>query len=108
MAKYSIYEDEGYADWFGTQSFKSKNQIRKRLLNIEESGHFGHIRDLDEDGDGLNELKFNDGRRIYYIIIPVDNVILLLGGNKNGQDKDIKKARNIIAKAKDRAEIRGL
>ncbi len=110
MEVYSIYEDEGYKDWFNTQTLKSRTQVRKRLLNIQESGHFGHIRDLDEDGDGLSELKFNDGRRIYYIIIPVDNVILLLGGNKNGQDKDIKKARNIIAKAKAeaRAEARRL
>ncbi len=108
MKKYAIYEDEGYQEWFNTQTLKSRAQIRKRLLKIEEGGHFGHIRDLDEDGDGLNELKFTDGRRIYYIIIPVDNVILLLGGNKNGQDKDIKKARNIIAKAKGRAKARGL
>lgn len=63
--------------------------------------HFGHIRDL---GDGLAELKFNDGRRIYYTIIPVNNVILLLGGSKNEQDSDIRKAKNIIAKAKEKAK----
>lgn len=106
MGKYTVYEEECYQDWFNTQSFKSKNQIRARLLNIEDNEHFEHIRDLNEDGDGLKELKFNDGRRIYYVIIPVDNIILLLGGNKNGQDKDIKKARNIIKKAQDNAKKR--
>jgi len=47
----------------------------------------------------LWELNFNDGRRIYYTIIPEKNLILLLGGNKNGQKKDIQKARKIIAEA---------
>lgn len=106
MIHYNIYQEEEYKYWYETQTFKSKRQILKRLSKIEESGHFGHINDLDEDGDDLKELKFNDGRRIYYVIIPVDNVILLLGGNKNGQDKDIKKARGIIAKAKNKAKTR--
>lgn len=52
------------------------------------------------------ELKFNDGRRIYYTIIPVNNVILLLGGCKNGQSSDICKAKNSIEKAKAHAKKR--
>lgn len=80
-----------------------KFQIEKRLNKIKEEGYFGHIRDL---GDELVELKFNDGRRIYYTTIPVNNVILLLGGNKNGQDSDIRKAKNIIEKAKKRTHER--
>ncbi len=107
MPRYRIYKNTEYSEWFNTQTFKSQQQILKRLEKIENHGHFGHINDdLDEDGDGLAELKFNDGRRIYYVILPVDNVILLLGGNKNGQDKDIKKARGLIAKAKNRAATR--
>lgn len=106
MTKYTIYEVKDYTDWFVTQTLKSRRQIQKRLMKIEDEAHFGHINDLDEDGDGLQELKFNDGRRIYYIIIPISHVILLLGGNKNGQDKDIKKARSIIAKAKYKSQAR--
>ena len=106
MTNYRIYRDEEYNVWYEMQTNKSKRQILKHLSKIEEDGHFGHINDLDEDNDDLKELKFNDGRRIYYIIIPIDNVILLLGDNKNGQDKDIKKARGIIAKAQNRAKAR--
>lgn len=106
MTEYTISDLEEYREWFETQTRKSKRQIFKRLENIESEGHFGHFRNLDKAGDGLHELKFNDGRRIYYIIIPIANVILLLGGNKNGQDKDIKKARNIIKEAKNRAKTR--
>lgn len=95
---FSIYPLPKYDEWFQTQSKKSKLQIEKRLNLIKQEGHFGNIRDL---GDDLSELKFNDGRRIYYTIIPVNNVILLLGGGKNGQDSDIRKAKNSIQKAKE-------
>ncbi|QLH34769.1 MAG: type II toxin-antitoxin system RelE/ParE family toxin [Parachlamydiaceae bacterium] len=76
---HKIYTLPEYEDWFQKQSEKSKLQIEKRLDRIKDEDHFGHIRNL---GDGLVELKFNDGRRIYYTIIPVNNVILLLGGGK--------------------------
>lgn len=70
---------------------------------IKRDGHFGHIRDL---GDDVCELKFNDGRRIYYTIIPINNVILLLGGCKNGQDRDIRKAKSSVQRAKENAKKR--
>lgn len=93
MTKYSIYKTENYNNWIKTQPLKSQRQIFERLLKIEESGHFGHIRNLGK----ISELKFADGRRIYYAIVPKTIVILLLGGNKNGQDKDIKKATKIFS-----------
>lgn len=96
---YSIFEMPQYEEWLKTQTEKSKVQIENRLKKVKE-GHFGHIRDLDDD---LSELKFNDGRRIYYTIIPVNFVILILGGSKNGQASDIRKAKNSIAKAKEKA-----
>lgn len=75
------------------QTLKSQRQILDRLLKIEENSHFGHHKYLEKDVWGL---KFNDGRRVYYGFIRKLNIILLLGGNKNGQDKDIKKAAKIF------------
>jgi putative addiction module killer protein len=92
MQRYTVYRTTEFDD----EPPKSRLQIQNRVLRIEEEGHFGTHRDLDND---LWELKFNDGRRIYYIIIPEKNVIFLLGGNKNGQSKDIRRARNILSKA---------
>lgn len=93
---YTTFETEEYSDWLDKQTLKSRRQIQYRLSKIENEGYFGHIKYL-EDKD-LWELKFNDGRRIYYVIVKETNLILLLGGNKNGQDKDIKKASNILRK----------
>lgn len=95
MMRYTLYRTIEYDEWFENEILKSKFQIKKRLLKIEDEGYFGHIRDL---GDGVSELKFNDGRRIYFTIIPHLQVLLLLGGNKNGQDKDIKRAKNLHKK----------
>lgn len=100
---FNIYPLPEYIEWLQMQTEKSKLQIEKRLDMIKREGHFGHIRNL---GGELFELKFNDGRRIYYTIIPVNNVILLLGGGKNGQDNDIPKAKNSIEKAKENAKKR--
>ena len=46
-------------------------------------------------GGGIRELKLNfgPGYRIYYGIAGQQVVLLLMGGSKNGQDRDIKKAR---------------
>ena len=93
MSQYTIYETD---EWLDTQTLKSRKQIQSRTLKIEGEGYFGNHKYL-ESAD-LWELKFNDGRRIYYVVVPESKVILLLGGNKNGQNKDIKKASNILRK----------
>ncbi len=95
MSKYAIFKTEEYDEWIEEKSDKEKLQIASRLDKIEKEGHFGDIRDLEDD---LWELKWRNGRRIYYAYIEEQNVLLLLGGNKNGQDKDITRARKILSK----------
>lgn len=43
---------------------------------IKRDSHFGYTRDL---GDDLYELKFNDGRRIYYTILPINKCYFIVG-----------------------------
>lgn len=80
MTKYNIYETEEYREWLGEETLKSQRQILSRILKIEEEGYFGLHKYL--GSASIWELKFNDGRRIYYALVPVTNVILLLEGNK--------------------------
>ena len=54
---------------------REKAQIAKRLTNIEEHGNFGTIRDL---GDFLSELKWVNGRRVYYSVMEDDSGDLTL------------------------------
>jgi putative addiction module killer protein len=95
MKYYTIATTEEYDEWYDEQSSKSKLQVDSRLLKIQDEGHFGVTKDLEED---LYELKWKNGRRIYYAYLEEENILLLLGGNKNGQNKDINHARNILSK----------
>jgi putative addiction module killer protein len=82
--------------YYETQRPKDKAQIAKRLSNIEENDHFGVFKNLD---NFLAELKWGNRMRVYYSIMEDDTgelTLLILGGNKNGQDSDIKKASKIL------------
>jgi putative addiction module killer protein len=85
-----------FKGWFNKESKKSKFQIDARLSRIVVDEYFGDHKYLEGD---LWELRWANGRRIYYAHLS-DNtiVVLLLGGNKNGQKKDITKARNVLRK----------
>jgi putative addiction module killer protein len=88
---YTIATTEEYDEWYDGRSVKDKVQIDSRLTKIQDGGYFGTTRDLEED---LYELK----SRIYYAYLEEENILLLLGGNKNGQNKDITRARKILSK----------
>ena len=91
--KYRVFRTEEFSDWLETQPPKSKTQIEKRIMHIQYDGHFGTINDVE---DGVFELKWKDGRRVYYVYLQDKDVLLLLGGNKNGQSYDINQAKKIL------------
>lgn len=70
-----------------------ERRIRKRILRIED-GNLGDYKSL---GDGVFELRFffGAGYRVYFGIIGETVVLLLCGGDKSTQNKDIKKAKEI-------------
>lgn len=96
---FRIYTTPEYEDWLEEQTKKDQYQIENRLKSIELEGYFGNHKSVSRD-DTIWELKWVGGRRIYYAYIPEQSLLLLLGGNKNGQDKDITKAKNIYFKRK--------
>jgi putative addiction module killer protein len=85
-----------FVDWFEAQDLKGKAQVDARILKIESDGYFGDAKDL---GDALAELRWKNGRRVYFSRVRDDDgsmVLLILGGNKNGQSKDIRQARLLL------------
>lgn len=98
---YTLITTEEFREWMRRESSRSQYQIDGRLARVRLDGYFGHHKSVSHDEKGalkdkIWELKFNDGRRIYYAHIPEKNILLLLGGNKNGQDKDIHKAKKLF------------
>jgi putative addiction module killer protein len=90
--KYILFETDEYDDWLADETARSKLQIEDRLEKIRSEGYFG---DQKLVRDRIWELCRANGRRVYYALVPPLQVLLLLGGNKNGQTKDINKAEKI-------------
>ena len=92
---YKILTVPEYQEWLEAQTLKERVQIAKRLQSIELEGYFGDHKYLT---DHIWELKWKNGRRVYYAYIEQINIMLLLGGNKNGQQKDIVKSKRLLKK----------
>src|SRR5437762_357436 len=79
--------------WFYSLPATLRTRIDARLEHIK-IGHFGDSRSL---GDGLFELKWKNGMRVYYSRKRIQNidVIVVWGGFKDFQQADIAKARKL-------------
>ncbi|MGQ3888275.1 type II toxin-antitoxin system RelE/ParE family toxin [Legionella sp. CNM-1927-20] len=85
-----------FVDWINSiKDATTRHRIRRRLDRVE-LGHYGEYKVL---GEGVCELKLDFGPgpgygyRIYFA--EQDNVIIILlcGGDKSSQSKDIQKAK---------------
>jgi putative addiction module killer protein len=95
VVRYTIYKTKEYEKWILRENEKSKAQIAQRVAAIQWDGYFGDAKNI---GNGVFELRWKNGRRVYYEIIPEKNLILLLGGYKNDQKKDIAFVKKISKK----------
>ena len=80
----------------------AKRKIAFRLQRLA----FGHEGDAKSLGDGLWELREHTGPgyRIYYVRRGKDVVVLLAGGTKQSQMRDIEAARRAALEVKDEDE----
>ena len=92
---YRILKTPEYEAWLAREPLKSQVQIEKRVSNIESGGHFGNAKALRND---IWELKWHSGRRVYYAYMASTKILLLIGGNKNGQGYTIAQAEKIFKK----------
>lgn len=76
---------------------RARVEMRIRRLSLGNAG------DVQPIGEGLSEMRidYGPGYRVYYMQQSSVLVILLCGGDKRTQQKDIAKAREIAAEWKD-------
>ncbi len=81
------------------KDLKAKAKILFRIQRIESDEHFGDCKPL---GNGVREIKINyaKGYRIYFHEKDGKIILLLIGGDKSNQRKDIEKAKKILSKIK--------
>lgn len=87
----SIQTTGTFDSWF--TSLKDKRAVARIQARIDraEDGNFG---DCSSVGEGVSEMRihYGPGYRVYFLQRGRELVILLAGGNKSSQSKDIKAA----------------
>ena len=102
-----IYETRSgkrpFADWIdGLKEVHTRAKIFTRLDRLKV-GNFGDCKSI---GSGVYELRihYGSGIRIYYSKIGKKVVLLLCGGDKSSQKKDIRNAQAFLEDYKDRED----
>lgn len=87
----TILETDIYSRWFSSlRDRKARARIQTRIDRLQ----LGLIGDVKPVGEGVSELRidYGPGYRVYFAQRGLKITILLAGGNKGTQDKDIKTA----------------
>jgi len=86
-----IRETETFSKWIdGLQDIRARARILVRIERLA-TGNPGDVKPV---GEGVSELRINygSGYRVYFRKIGQTVIILLAGGDKSSQSKDIKTA----------------
>jgi putative addiction module killer protein len=84
--------NEPFTEWlYGLRDVIGRQRILARIKRLEQ-GNYG---DCETVGDGVSELRlfFGAGYRVYFGEDNNNIVVLLCGGDKGSQQKDIKQAK---------------
>lgn len=89
-----IRQTEIYAKWFNSlrdRQAKARIDVRIRRLSLGNPG------DVKPAGEGVSELRidYGPGYRIYFVQKGRTLIILLAGGDKSTQDRDIRMALDL-------------
>lgn len=90
----TILTAEAFDDWLaGLRDKLAEKRIQARIRRAE-MGHFG---DCEPVGEGVSEMRIHHGPgyRVYFVQRGLEIVVLLAGGDKSTQAKDIKTALNL-------------
>ena len=91
---YEVIKSDTFLHWLkGLHDRRAQAQIAVRIDRMEE-GNFGDHRSV---GGGVSELRINIGQgyRVYYTILRSTVAILLCGGDKSSQGRDIRQAQRM-------------
>ncbi len=89
-----VRQTESYKKWFkGLKDRKARARIDIRIKRIS----LGNLGDVKPVGKGVYELRidYGPGYRIYFVERSGVKIILLAGGKKSTQTRDIKKAQKL-------------
>ena len=81
-------------EWLNSLDSITRKRINQRILRIKD-GNFGDYKKL---SDNISELRFAFGKgyRVYYTEENNKIILLINGGDKTKQSKDIEKAQELL------------
>jgi putative addiction module killer protein len=91
VAVIEIRETQVFSAWLASlRDARARTRVQARILRLRQ----GNPGDVKPVGEGVSELRidYGPGYRVYYVKRSALLVILLAGGAKPTQDKDIKTA----------------
>ena len=97
---YKIEKTDDFDKWLRKlKDLRAKAKILFRIQKIENYEHFG---DCEPVGNGIRELRIDyaKGYRVYFKESDGKIIILLIGGDKSTQQRDIEKAKEILKRIK--------
>jgi putative addiction module killer protein len=89
-----VRQTELFARWFaGLRDSQARRRIQARIDRLE----IGNPGDAKPVGDGVSEMRidYGPGYRVYFVQRGTKLVILLAGGDKRTQPRDIAVARDL-------------
>lgn len=87
-----VRQTENFRDWLAAlRDERARERISQRIVRLQ-SGLMGDVKTV---GGGLSELRvdYGPGYRIYFVQRGKQLIILLCGGDKGSQNRDIKAAK---------------
>ncbi|MDE1996752.1 MAG: type II toxin-antitoxin system RelE/ParE family toxin [Rhizobiaceae bacterium] len=97
---FKIYRTKIFINWLSQlKDRRAAARIASRMLRAED----GNLGDVKFVGDGVGEMRidYGPGYRIYFIRNGQVVIVLLCGGDKSTQQKDIGEAKRLAKEWKD-------
>lgn len=97
--KYELQMTQIFQQWLKKLDRTTRLKLLERLDRIS----YGNLGDCKAIANDLFELRcfFSGGIRLYFTICQLQIVLLLVGGNKDSQERDIEKAKKILKDLED-------
>lgn len=93
-----VYETKNgripFDEWINGLDSSVRQRIRMRITRLS----LCNFSNCDPIGEGASEAKldFGPGYRIYFILIGTNKILILFGGTKRKQSKDVEKAKEFL------------
>jgi len=91
-----VRQTDLFKKWFAAlRDVNAKRRIAQRIVRLQ-SGLMGDVKPV---GDGVSELRvdYGPGYRLYFVARGAEVVILVCGGDKHTQERDIRRAKLMAA-----------